>query len=188
MNAKKLKLAVLASAAALSLGFGSGATAGNATANLTVTATVPQTCTIATGAVNFGSYDPTGAQATADLPGSGTVLVTCTNGAGNTSNGATAITLTLDDGQHFSATRRMEAGATANYLGYELYQPLTTTAGAACGALTQRWGTTGAEIFTPAPANWDGTQKTFNVCGNVPQAQNVPPGTYNDTVVATVNF
>jgi len=185
MKASKLKLAILVSAATLGMGLGTGASAA-ATDNLTVSATVPQTCTISTTPVAFGSYDPTGAQSTADLPGAGTLLVTCTNGAGDTGIGATAITLTLDDGGNFSTTRRMAAGT--NYLGYELYQPTATTAGAACGALTQRWGTTGGEIFTPAIASWDGTQKTFNVCGNVPQAQNVPPGSYSDTVTATVNF
>ncbi|HEX8011318.1 MAG TPA: spore coat protein U domain-containing protein, partial [Casimicrobiaceae bacterium] len=73
-------------------------------------------------------------------------------------------------------------------LGYELYQPPNTTPGTACSFPgTQVWGSSGAAIFTPtAPSSK--ASRTYNVCGTVAAGQDVAVGSYQDTVVATVNF
>jgi spore coat protein U-like protein len=158
---------------------GTPASAGNATSNLPVSATVTANCTISTSAVAFGSYDPVSANASTALPGNGSVTIACTKGS--------APNITLDLGSNpTGSTRRMKAGA--EFLTYELYQPANTTPNTACtGTETQVWGTTGAAIFTPtSPGSKAG--RTYNVCGTVAPGQDVSVGTYNDTVVATVNF
>jgi spore coat protein U-like protein len=73
-------------------------------------------------------------------------------------------------------------------LGCQLFQPPNTTPGTACtfpGAVV--WGTAGAQIFTPTSPG-SKVARTYNVCGTVSANQDVSVGTYQDTVVATVNF
>ena len=155
------------------------ALAGSAQQNLAVSASVTANCTISTAAVAFGTYDPVSANASAALPGNGSVTVACTKGS--------APNITLDLGSNASgSTRRMKAGT--EFLSYELYQPANTTPGTACaGTETQVWGSTGSAIFTPT-APGSKSARTYNVCGTVAGGQDVSVGTYNDTVVATVNF
>ena len=47
-------------------------------ANLDISASVAANCTITTGPVAFGAYDPVGANAAADLLATGSVTVACT--------------------------------------------------------------------------------------------------------------
>lgn len=152
------------------------ALAGSATTNVAVSATVINNCTISSGAVAFGNYDPLAGSATTN---SGTVAIACTKNA--------ATTITLGDGSYFSGNRRMKDSGT-QYMNYELYQPPNTTPGAACNyASPTRWGTTGGEVFTPAVAP-NKNSRTYNVCGSIPAGQDLTATTFNDTVVATVNF
>jgi spore coat protein U-like protein len=149
--------------------------AATAQAAVAVSATVINNCTITTTPVAFGNYDPLSAVANNN---SGTVVITCTKGA--------ATTVTLGNGNNFNVTRRMIAGA--NFLNYELYQPPSTVPGAACSyAAPVRWGTAGGEIFTPGAAP-SKVARTYNVCGQIPAAQDLAAATFNDSVVATVNF
>ncbi|HEX7616565.1 MAG TPA: spore coat protein U domain-containing protein, partial [Thermoanaerobaculia bacterium] len=69
---------------------------------------------------------------------------------------------------------------------YEIFQPSSTAAGAAC-AYTQRWGTTGAELFIPTAAP-SKAARTYNVCGQVAAGLDLAAGSFTDQVVATVNF
>jgi spore coat protein U-like protein len=148
------------------------------TGNLGVGSSVTANCIIATAAVAFGAYDPVVANAAVALTASGSITVSCTAGS--------APTITLGLGANaVGAVRKMASGA--ERLVYELYQPPTAAAGAACGALTTIWGTTGANIFTPtSPASK--AARTYNVCGAVAANQDVGVGAYSDTVVASVNF
>jgi len=50
-------------------------------ANLDISASVAANCTITTGPVAFGAYDPVGANAAADLLAAGSVTVACTKGS-----------------------------------------------------------------------------------------------------------
>lgn len=162
------------------LAFAGVASAGSATANLNVSASVAPNCTIATTPVAFGAYDPVVTHAGAALDATGTVEVACTKGA--------TATITLGLGSNSTGTtRRMSDGGT-EFLSYELYKQPGTTPGAACnytGAAV--WGTTGTDAFTTTAAPTKGT-RIYNVCGRVAGGQDVPSGSYTDTVQATVNF
>ena len=63
-----------------------------------------------------------------------------------------------------------------DYIGYDLYV-------GACCAGTTVWNTTNAITGTG-----DGTAQTVTFFGLVAKSQNVPSGTYTDTVVATYTF
>ena len=151
---------------------------GSVPANLGVSASVASNCTITTAPVAFGAYDPIVTNATTALTGTGSITIACTK--------ASVPTLTLGLGATpAGSVRQMASGA--ERLPYELYQPLTNVAGAACGALTQVWGTTGSAILTTVAAP-SKAARTYNVCGSVPGGADVGVGAYADTVVATVTF
>ena len=172
MRANKfLGLAAAVSGMALvAAGYSATASAATATANLSVSATVTNNCTISTAALAFGSYDPVVAHASANLDGTGTVTVACTKGA--------VATVGLGLGSNASGTiRRMTNGAT-EYLTYELYQD---------SGRTTVWANSGAGLYSPGAAP-SKTARNFTVYGRVASNQDVTAGSYNDTVVATVNF
>jgi spore coat protein U-like protein len=146
------------------------ASAASATANLAVSATVTNNCTITTAPLAFGSYDPVVTHASANLDGNGTVTVACTKG--------TAPTIGLGAGSNaLSGVRRMSDGA-SNYLTYELYQD---------SGRSTVWTNTGAGLLSPVAAP-SKAARSFTVFGRVQSNQDVPAGSYSDTVVATVNF
>jgi spore coat protein U-like protein len=143
--------------------------AGSATTNLSVTATVANNCTISTSTVAFGGYDPVVTNASSPLAGTGGVTIACTKGA------ATTVGLGLGSNADGS-TRRMANGS--EYLTYELYKEV---------GHTNVWGNSGGDLFTPAAAP-SKAPRTFTVYGQVAAGQDVPAGSYSDTVVASVNF
>jgi spore coat protein U-like protein len=146
------------------------ASAASATANLAVSATVTNNCTISTAPLSFGAYDPVVAHASANLDGTGTVNVACTKG--------TAPTIGLGLGANATGSvRRMNDGGT-NYLTYELYKDSTRAT---------VWTNSGAGLLSPVAAPSKAV-RSFTVYGRVVSNQDVPAGSYNDTVVATVNF
>jgi spore coat protein U-like protein len=183
-----IHLSKRASTLALASLFGIGAAvlashpahAGSTPANLAVSASVAANCTISTGAVAFGPYDPVVTNASTALPGTGSVSIACTKGS------APAITLALGLNA-VGAQRNMKiVGGGTDVLGYQLFQPPDNTPGTACPGTTV-WDTSVGGTFTPtAPASK--ASRTYNVCGTVAAGQDVSVGTYNDTVVATVNF
>jgi len=152
----------------LALGLATPALAQTATANLAVSASVSNNCSITTSAVAFGAYDPVVTNATTPLDSNGAVIVTCTKGAG------TRIDLGLGSNASGS-TRRMAGGA--EFLTYEIYTD--SPGGTVWGS-----GATGRSI-TAAPSK---APRSFTVYGRVPAGQDVSATTYNDTVVATINF
>jgi spore coat protein U-like protein len=174
----RLLVASLA-AAGLAVIASAPAQAGSATANLNVSATVVTNCRITTNDLGFGNYDPIGANAASPLQKSGSVVVACTQ--------KTAPTVGLDTGKNAAgAVRNMKGGTGADLLPYEIYQPVSNAATAAC-AYTTVWGNAGGALLslTAAPSL---AARTYNVCGQIAAAQDVPAGTYNDVVIATVNF
>ncbi len=183
------KLAIRAALAmAAGLGISSSTWAATATSNVTVSATVPQTCTVTTTNVAFGTYDPVTTNSTGgvDLTTTGTpngsVSVTCTKSS-------TGVTIDLGvGGNYLSPNRQMISGA--NLLQYQLYQASGTTPAAACPGTTI-WGSgvTGGSLLSPTTPNWTAsTARVFNICGFIAKGQDVPPGSYTDTVVATVTY
>jgi spore coat protein U-like protein len=158
----------------LSIGAASSTDAATATSNLSVTASVSANCSISTAPVAFGAYDPVSANASTALSGTGTVNVTCTNGASTTvtlGQGANA-----DTGSTDAAPARRLSDGTTNYLSYSLYQDT---------GRTTVWGNT---VGTGVANTGTGTQTAITVYGSVAAGQNVPSGSYSDTVVATVTF
>lgn len=172
MRKNVMKSTVLAMACILILA-ASSAFAGTATSNMSVSATVSANCTISAGALAFGAYDPVVANAASPLPGTATITVTCTNGS--------PATLTLDQGlnpaggsTNAAPLRQMASGG--NFLSYALFQD---------NAFTIPWGNTAG---TGVAYTGTGVSGSVSVFGQVAAAQNVPAGTYNDTVVATITF
>jgi spore coat protein U-like protein len=150
------------------------ASAATATANLTVSTTIANTCTITTAPVAFVAYDPVVANASTPLPGTGTITTTCTTGA--------APVITLGQGANAGGgstdaapVRQMANGA--NKMAYGLWQN--------AGHSTV-WGNTAGTA--PASIAGTGVAQNATVYGQIPAGQNLPSGSYTDTVVATVTF
>jgi spore coat protein U-like protein len=140
--------------------------------NLTVNASVSAKCRLTAGTLDFGAYDPVVTNASTDLTGSGTFTVACTKSASSVWIG-----MNLGNNAGAGTIRRMQLGATGTYLDYELYQdaPLSTV-----------WGNTSGTGVSYAATTKAPT--TLTVYGKVLQNQDVPVGSYTDTVVMTVNF
>lgn len=150
-------------------------------ANIAVSATVATTCSITATPLAFGDYDPIGVNATADKTGTASVTVSC-------AKGASTLTIGMSYGAHVSGTtQRQMVGPTAtDLLSYNLFQPSSSAAGAACPG-TIPWTTTtpGLLVLTAAPSK---AARTYNVCGTIPMGQDAAAGAYTDTVIATLNF
>ena len=170
MKFTKLCLFLAAFGALVLSSHGGALAAGSASANLGVSATVNNNCSITTVAVTFSPYDPL--SGTADDTTGGSVTITCTK------NSAPTIGLGLGLYASGAQANMSDGGSPANLLMYALYKD--APGGAA-------WGNSGAALLTPVvtPSK---APRTFPVYGRIPAGQDVPSGTYNDTVVATVNF
>lgn len=168
----QLKLVKIVLSAAMATFFAANALAGSASTNLGVTASVSDNCIIATADVAFGAYDPIVANAAAARNGTGTVTVTCTTdasavltlGLGANDNGGTAS----------DPARRMSDGS--NFLSYTLFSDSNRTA---------EWGNNAG---TGVADTGTGTASAHTVYGSIGPGQNVPQGSYSDTVLATVTF
>jgi spore coat protein U-like protein len=150
------------------------AMAGTDTSNFAVSATVAASCTVdASGGLDFGAYDPivTNANSGSDAEQAGTINTTCTNGA--------TATLTLDQGANAddgstdeAPLRRMKDGT--DFLDYQLYTD---------SEHTTVWDNTTGQSVTGT-----GASSPTTVYGVITKGQNVPAGSYTDTVVATITF
>ena len=146
-----------------------GLSAATVTASMPVSATVSNNCTITTNPIDFGSYDPVVTNASATLDAAGAVIIACTKGA--------VTTLGLDTGANAAGGTRQLASA-GNLLTYELYQD---------SSRSTVWGNSGAALYNSGTAP-SKNARTFPVYGRVSAGQDVPAGSYTDSVVATVNF
>lgn len=132
-----------------------------------VTATVINNCNISATNVSFAA---TGVLGTA-LNATGTITAQCTNGD--------AYQIALDGGSSGNlAARQMQRSGGGGAVNYQLYVD---------SAHTTAWGdgTGGTAMVT---GTGSGNQQGINVYGVVP-AQNTPaPGSYSDTITATISF
>lgn len=172
----KIKTALIAAGLALA-GIGVQAQAGTDSATFQVTATVIDSCKVVSASdIGFGNYDPAAANNATPADASGTVQVRCTKN--------TAAAVTLDQGTNAAAgstcaaPSRQMADAGTDRLGYQIYKD---------AARTQVWGcdTTNDAAFTSAGIASPVSLTTY---GRIPAGQDVPAGSYTDTVSVTVTF
>ena len=165
----RLMRTVIVATASL-IAFGGVETFGaTAAADLAATATVVNNCSITTAALSFGPYDPVVSNVSTNLDGTGRVTLACTKGA--------TATVALGSGSNASSSTRRLSDGNANYLSYELYQD---------SGRSTVWNA-GSGVLSPPPAS-SKTAREFTVYGRIAANQDVPAGSYSDTVVATVNF
>jgi spore coat protein U-like protein len=143
------------------------------TADLQVAAAVGMRCSIATSAVSFGLYQPLGPNQTNPLDANGFISLNCTRGRVvrvNLGQGLFPAAGSTDG----SPLRQMGFGP--NRLSYNLYTD---------AAHTDVWDNDppGERPPTNNSFPW-----LFTVYGRIPAGQGPTPGTYSDTVVATVTF
>jgi spore coat protein U-like protein len=133
-----------------------------------ITASVAAKCTIGAFSIAFGSYDPFAA---APLDQSGTVTINCTKG--------TSGTVSFDLGINASgAVRRMkDTGAGTNFLSYEVYTD---------AAHSIVWNAVNTVVLGPSVSK--NTALTATAYGRVAAGQDAAVMSYQDTLVATVNF
>ncbi len=147
--------------------------AGTSSSNMSVTATVVSSCSIAAGTLAFPNYDTvTGTQ----IDGSAALSVACSKGA------LTSITLGQGANAGTGSTdglplRRMKNTTTTDVLAYTLYQDTTRLV---------PWGNTALTgvVYVPATSS----AANVSVFGRITSLQDVPAGSYADTVVATITF
>lgn len=151
--------------------------AATATGTMNVTASVAKNCSFTTGTLAFGNYDPvvTNAASGADLKvtDSTTALsINCTKGVG--------ATITLNNGTNTGASCSGTGPAclsdgSGDYLNYGVYTDNTF------GTL---WtgGTTVSYTSAGAGAN------AIKMNGDIYKGQNVPTGSYTDTITATATY
>jgi spore coat protein U-like protein len=156
------KIAAAATVAALAFLLAPrSAQAQTATGSFTVTATVGKACTVAAAPIVIASYDPNASVATV---GTTNVNVACTKGTTYTTFLTSAKNWTLTD----------TATSAGNALTYAISQGASATA----------WtGTSGWAGSAPskAPVSYVATAK-------IAAGQDVPAGTYTDTVTMNVNY
>jgi len=164
LNTLKLSLA------AVTLGiFGFASTPASATTTVTTTfgvsATVQSTCLISATALAFGTYTGVVDNATS------TVTVTCTN--------TTAYNVALSPGLFSGATvtTRKMAGPSSSSLNYSLYSN---------SGMTTNWGqTSGTDTVAGTSL---GVSQNIIVYGQIPASQYVTPGSYADTITASIIY
>lgn len=139
------------------------------TATMRVSTTVARRCAIYPATLAFGIYDPIGPNATAPRFGQTQLEIQCTR--------TTQYAVTLNGGGNYGPRRQMGNGAGA-WLGYDLFSD---------PARSLLWlpGQVPPGMPTPAPSI---TRIQIPVYGQIPQAQAVPTGAYQDSVVSTINF
>ncbi|HUJ29289.1 MAG TPA: spore coat U domain-containing protein [Myxococcales bacterium] len=167
MKSMKILFA-LAAAAAIAIAGDSTARAATATSTVAVSATVVKNCTMTNGAITFGNYDPVVTNAAANLDVASTGFsVSCTKGVG--------YAISLDLGSNATGTTRRMKDAAGDFLNYEIYND---------SGRTTVWNATNTVAGTAASK----AALALTAYGRVPSAQDVPTGSYTDTVTATVTF
>jgi spore coat protein U-like protein len=136
----------------------------------TVTATILAECNVTTAALTFGNYDSVVANRSTALDNTTLVEVFCTKGA--------VAFVSLDNGVNAAgATRRLKS-ATGNFLTYEMYRE---------SGRTTVWNATNTNSGT-STSKLTAINGGFTVFGRIPAGQDIPAGSYSDTVTVTVNY
>lgn len=135
------------------------------TSHFNVKATVQAACNIATNSLNFGTYSGSLINSTS------IISVTCTN--------TTTYNVGLNAGTATSATvtNRSMTGPAGALLHYSLFSN---------SGRTTNWGNT---VGTNTVAgSGTGLAQSLTIYGQMPAGQSAPPGSYADTITATVTY
>lgn len=144
------------------------AQAATATTSIAVSATVQASCTVTATTLPFGSYNPL---SSTPLDATSTITVNCTTG--------TSYTIGLNAGATSGATvTTRQMLQSTNALNYSLFRD---------SGHTTNWGNTPG-TDTPASVVANTSAATTTVYGRIPALQNVPAGSYTDSVQVTVNY
>lgn len=149
---------------------------GSASSSVLVTTTVPATCTISTAAMTFASYDPVNVHATVPDDQAGTIIVRCIKGIAG-------ITIDLGGGANNSGGQRrmVNTAKPDTFLEYEVFQDTGRS-------LVWGRGDNGS-VRSGSDLDGTGSDVTVTMYGRIPPAQtSASPGTYNDTLVSSINF
>ena len=170
-NQSKLKLAIVSAIMACSAGLSASSYAVTTTATMTVSSSVATACTMTTGDLTFGTYDPTGA----NVDGTATITSTCTLGGGaviTLSQGGNPLGLSTEA----APLRQMADGS--NRMKYHLYGD------------TDRIGVFGNTEATGQSATGTGSAVTTTVYGRIIGTENAstPPGSYSDSVAVLLTY
>ncbi len=120
-------------------------------------------CSASTQSVAFGNYN---SLSSSPLDGVGDIAVTC--------DAATSVTISLSTGTGTYAARKMTRGV--DQLTYNLYSDATRLL--VWGDGSGSTSTVGAVI----------TSVNFTVYGRIPGSQNIPAGSYSDTITVTLTY
>jgi spore coat protein U-like protein len=119
-------------------------------------------CSISTSDLSFGTIS---AGITPSVDASTSLTVDCSNN--------TSYSVALSNGANFDSTRRMAWGG--NFIRYALYSDPSRNS---------EW--TGTQTVT---GTGNGSSRTHTVYGRVIAGQNISnPGTYGDTIIATISY
>lgn len=144
---------------------GTSAIASTTTTTFGVTATVQATCQISATPLAFGTYS--GVQ----IDTTSTVTATCTNSTTYT------IGLSAGLGQGATTTNRLMTGPSAEVLPYSAYRD---------SGRTLNWGVVPGTDTVAGTGN--GSAQPITVHGRLVAGQFVAPGSYSDTLTATITF
>lgn len=159
--------------------------AGSAFVDFQAKAHIDTVCTIAVPDLDFGLYDPVGANAVAPLTASTQITLTCARG--------TTSSIDLSNGASYGAavagkrTMVTGAGGAGNQLAYDLFQPNAIGAGGTATANVWGSGAAGGSAYAVAAAP-SVAARTVVIWGSIPGGQDASTGNYADSVRATVNF
>lgn len=144
--------------------------AATTTTTFQVLANVVGVCGVTAVNMNFGTYDPVVTNAITPLDVTGNVALTCNTGL--------TAEISLNLGTSASGSVRRMAGAPSGFLNYEIY----LNAGR-----TTVWGTTAPNtvVTTAAPSI---VTRNYTTYGRIPAAQDVPIGSFADTITVTVTY
>lgn len=140
-------------------------TISSATESFTVIVQIQATCTIAANPLNFGAYSG------ALLDASTSLSVSCTKAA--TYN----VGLSAGAASGATVTNRSMTGPAATLLSYKLF----SNAG-----YSTNWGNTVGTDTVPGIGT--GAVQSLSVYGQIPAGQWIRPGSYTDTITATVTY
>jgi spore coat protein U-like protein len=140
------------------------------TTNLPISATVAAKCLVSADAMDFGAYDPVGANAATALTTQGAITVTCVKN--------TNYSIALGPGLNYANGERNMSNGTG-LLHYELYSD---------SGLATVWndGSNGGSLLSGTAASL--APLSIPVYGQVFPGQDVAAGNYSDTVTVTVQF